>query len=221
MFSCLENQDIPISKFIRKIVTGIGVLFFTIVFQFPQLLMNHAYASQVSMGNQNFNMDYRVYSNRKELKENVQFVKSKLSEEKEKQRQEMEQRIDEQRKLARVNQPYTRFSGRGSDLVSAGGTIQTGSFTAYNSDPRQCDGDPFTTASGKKTAWGVLAGPPGIPFGTKIRIEGFSDDPEGKIFVVWDRGGAIKGNRFDIWFPSYSDAIAFGRQTLQYEILPE
>lgn len=51
--------------------------------------------------------------------------------------------------------------------------------------------------------WSVL------PKGTKVRIEGFENT-----FVVQDTGGAIKGNRIDIYMPSYNDCISFGRQKL-------
>ncbi|HHX36719.1 MAG TPA: hypothetical protein GX717_01915 [Clostridiaceae bacterium] len=44
-----------------------------------------------------------------------------------------------------------------------------------------------------------------IPFGTTVIINGHE-------YVAEDRGGAIKGNRIDIFFDSHEEALAFGRQ---------
>ena len=47
-----------------------------------------------------------------------------------------------------------------------------------------------------------------IPFGTKVYIEGVGER------VVQDRGGSIKGNKIDIFFDNHSDALKFGRRTV-------
>lgn len=44
-----------------------------------------------------------------------------------------------------------------------------------------------------------------IPFGTTVIING-------REYIAEDRGGAIKGNRIDIFFDSHEEALAFGRQ---------
>ncbi len=54
-----------------------------------------------------------------------------------------------------------------------------------------------------------------FPLGTLIVIEGF----DGIVFEVQDRGGAITGNKVDIYFPTHSEAVKFGRQKLQVWIL--
>jgi len=84
--------------------------------------------------------------------------------------------------------------------------------TGYSSTVDQCDADPFTTASGTKVHLGTMACPPQYPFGTKIKIEGVGN------FVCEDRGGAIKGNHFDMWFPSRSEALQWGKKTVVAEI---
>jgi len=74
------------------------------------------------------------------------------------------------------------------------------------------------TASGKPvTANGSLfvAADRSIPFGTKIKVPGYAD---GKAVPVLDRGGAIKGNRLDVYFPTHQAALNWGRQTLTVEI---
>jgi 3D (Asp-Asp-Asp) domain-containing protein len=51
-----------------------------------------------------------------------------------------------------------------------------------------------------------------LPFGTKVIIDG-------NTYIVQDRGGAIKGNRIDLYFDSHQEALNFGRQTKEVTIL--
>lgn len=81
--------------------------------------------------------------------------------------------------------------------------------TAYTSCSKECDNTPFITASGQKVRWGIVAADKTYPFGTKIYIPYF-----GQVFEVQDRGGAIKGNRIDIWFQDRKEAIKFGVKKL-------
>ena len=70
------------------------------------------------------------------------------------------------------------------------------------------------TASSVKAVEGVTAAmDKSIPFGTKIYIEGVGER------IVQDRGGAIKGNRIDLYFDDHQSALNFGRQTKQVTIL--
>ena len=68
------------------------------------------------------------------------------------------------------------------------------------------------TADGTGVHWGVIAAPREIPFGTKMKIDGFGDT----VFTVNDRGGYIKkvGDtyRIDVWFPRHGDAEKYGRR---------
>ena len=52
-----------------------------------------------------------------------------------------------------------------------------------------------------------------IPFGTKVYIDGVGER------IVQDRGGAITGNRIDLYFDSHEKALEFGRQTKQVTII--
>jgi 3D (Asp-Asp-Asp) domain-containing protein len=36
--------------------------------------------------------------------------------------------------------------------------------------------------------------------------------------VVWDRGGAIKGNKIDLLFPSHQEALEWGRQYITVKV---
>lgn len=69
------------------------------------------------------------------------------------------------------------------------------------------------TASGKKaTAGRTVAASSSFAFGTKLLING-------KEYVVEDRGGAIKGNRIDIYMSSHKAAIAWGVKYLPVKVV--
>lgn len=81
--------------------------------------------------------------------------------------------------------------------------------TAYCGCAKCCGKTDGITASGTHvTAGRTIAAPPEIPFGTKISINGH-------IYTVEDRGGAIKGNRIDIYFESHQEALDFGVQHIE------
>lgn len=84
--------------------------------------------------------------------------------------------------------------------------------TGYSSTPDQCWGNPFITASGARVHKGTMACPAEYPFGTKIEIEGMGT------YVCEDRGGAIKGNHFDMWFESRGEALNWGVRTVSATI---
>ena len=70
------------------------------------------------------------------------------------------------------------------------------------------------TASGKPvTANGgrFVAADPSLPFGTMLFIPGYND---GRPTEVLDRGGAIKGNRLDVYFPTHQQARQWGVKKL-------
>lgn len=74
------------------------------------------------------------------------------------------------------------------------------------------------TASGIEPSWGTIAvDPKQIPMGTKVALSNFP----GVVFTAQDTGGAIKENRIDVWFPSYEQAINFGRQNVLVTILDD
>lgn len=52
-----------------------------------------------------------------------------------------------------------------------------------------------------------------LPLGTVVEIEGIGER------VVQDKGGAIKGNRIDLFFYHHSDALAFGVQELEVTVI--
>lgn len=67
------------------------------------------------------------------------------------------------------------------------------------------DGDPSKTATGTKPTAGktIAVDPSVIPYGAKVVIDG-------KEYFAEDCGGAIKGNRVDVFFDTHQEALDFG-----------
>jgi 3D (Asp-Asp-Asp) domain-containing protein len=72
----------------------------------------------------------------------------------------------------------------------------------------------YTTASGYKIKPGdrFVAADKSLPFGTEVQIPGYGN------VQVKDRGGAIKGNRLDVYFDTHREALKWGVKTLQVKI---
>jgi 3D (Asp-Asp-Asp) domain-containing protein len=69
------------------------------------------------------------------------------------------------------------------------------------------------TASGTRAARGTIAADTArYPFGTVMQVEGYG------FGRVEDRGGAIKGDRIDLFFPSHGEALQWGRRRLPVRI---
>lgn len=86
--------------------------------------------------------------------------------------------------------------------------------SAYTAAADECGKNDGVTASGLKVAEKrTLACPANYPFGTTIRIEGMGD------YRCEDRGGAIKGNKFDIYMETKAEAFGFGRQHLVAQVI--
>lgn len=108
--------------------------------------------------------------------------------------------------------PSRGTSTRDESVRVADGRTYT--LTAYCSCSKCCGPyDGSTTASGTTPKWGTVAAPKSLAFGTRVEIDGLGT------FTVEDRGGAIKGDILDVWFPSHAEALAFGRQTKTVKIL--
>ncbi|MCQ2559533.1 MAG: 3D domain-containing protein, partial [Clostridia bacterium] len=72
----------------------------------------------------------------------------------------------------------------------------------------------FRTATGINPYRGIVAVDTSvIPFGTKLYIEGYG------IAIAADRGGAIKGNRVDLFMESYNEAIHWGIKNVKAYVL--
>ena len=79
--------------------------------------------------------------------------------------------------------------------------------TAYTGDS--------ITSTGKRPKWGTIAvDPTVIPYGTKVYIPQFN-----KTFIAEDCGGAIKGNKIDIFMNDESSVYNWGRKTIDIYIV--
>ena len=71
------------------------------------------------------------------------------------------------------------------------------------------------TATGTKPKWGTIAvDPTVIPYGTKVYIPKFD-----MVFTAEDCGGAIKGNKIDIFMNSKNESYTWGRRNIEIYIL--
>ena len=87
--------------------------------------------------------------------------------------------------------------------------------TAYTASCNGCSG---TTATGvnlhaNPNAKVIAVDPRVIPLGSKVYVDGYG------YAIASDTGGAIKGNKIDVFFPSKSDAYRWGRKTVKIKVL--
>ena len=92
--------------------------------------------------------------------------------------------------------------------------------TAYSPDARSCGGSADgITASGYSVytnGMKLAAADTGrLPFGSLISVPGYDN---GHVVPVLDRGGAIKGNRLDVLFPTHEQARQFGVKKVQVTV---
>jgi 3D (Asp-Asp-Asp) domain-containing protein len=85
-------------------------------------------------------------------------------------------------------------------------------YTAY------CNGCSGITATGinlrSNPNQKVIAVDPNvIPLGSKVYVEGYGTA------IAGDTGGAIKGNRIDVFIPNRSEALKFGRRSVTVKVL--
>jgi 3D (Asp-Asp-Asp) domain-containing protein len=84
--------------------------------------------------------------------------------------------------------------------------------TAYTADCGGCGG---MTALGRRAGKGIVAVDPRvIPIGTRLFIPGYG------FAVAGDTGGDIVGNRIDLGFDSWQEAMSFGRRDVKVYRLP-
>ena len=100
-------------------------------------------------------------------------------------------------------------------LVGSGMLVSRGGENIRYSDVKQMVASGYTytgynTASGVPPHHGVMAVDTSvIPFGTKVYVEGYG------YATARDRGGAIRGNRIDLFFESESEARRWGLRTVK------
>ena len=114
-------------------------------------------------------------------------------------------------KIVQVQQNVTSRGGTITRDTSSG-TTKIFKVTAYCSCAKCCGKATGYTASGTKaTAGRTVAASSQFAFGTKLIING-------KEYVVEDRGGAVTGNKIDIYMNSHAEALAWGVKYLPVEV---
>jgi len=92
--------------------------------------------------------------------------------------------------------------------------------TAYCPCKKCCGSNAIgLTASGRNVRYNdgrFVAADSKFKFGAKLIIPGYHSD---KPVEVLDRGGAIKGDKLDVFFPTHQEAIAWGRKTIPVTVL--
>ena len=110
--------------------------------------------------------------------------------------------------------PITASRGTGNDGALRYSKVLTMTATAY--DPSVGN----RTATGIAPYKGVVAVDPRvIPLGTRLYVETSDGSYVYGNAVAADTGGAIKGNKIDLWLPSRAEALSFGRRTVTVYVL--
>lgn len=110
----------------------------------------------------------------------------------------------------------TNTTNNNQTTTSSTNTTDYIAFTATGYCPcsKCCGKTNGITAMGTKATQGkTVAMSSKYAFGTKVEIKGMGT------YTVEDRGGAIQGNKIDIYFNTHSQALAFGRKTVYLKII--
>ena len=121
-----------------------------------------------------------------------------------------------QEPVNKIVQVQKKVTSRSSTLprvssTSTGGTVYK--ITAYCPCSKCCGKTTGRTASGTTaTAGRTVAASSKFAFGTKLNIGGH-------VYTVEDRGGAINGNKIDIFVNSHAEALAWGVRYLNVSVV--
>lgn len=119
-------------------------------------------------------------------------------------------------KIVQVNKVTSRSGTTTRAAVATVATTTSGTqvykITAYCSCAKCCGKATGRTAMGTKaTAGRTVAASGKFAFGTKLNINGH-------VYTVEDRGGAINGNKIDIYVNSHAEALAWGVRYLPVSV---
>lgn len=87
--------------------------------------------------------------------------------------------------------------------------------TAYCPCPHCCGKSDGITSTGVKARVNrtIAVDPAVIPLGTQVYLEGLG------IYIAEDTGGAIKGNRIDLFMKNHNQALIFGTKKIKAYLL--
>ncbi|SFM97523.1 3D domain-containing protein [Psychrobacillus psychrodurans] len=108
---------------------------------------------------------------------------------------------------ATVSSSIVEPASSGEEMI-----VTATAYTAY------CEGCSGTTAYGidlraNPNQKVIAVDPRIIPLGTKVWVEGYGEA------IAGDTGGAIKGNKIDVFIPSYDNAIAWGVKEVKIKVI--
>jgi len=114
-----------------------------------------------------------------------------------------------------------------STLSRGGSILYLGKIraTAYSLAVADCEkgrgdaGYGITTSGKYVTPWQTVAMDKSIPFGTRVYIPYFKDYPNHGVFINEDHGGAIEGNRIDIFMEDSKECDIFGVKYLDIYVI--
>lgn len=114
------------------------------------------------------------------------------------------------------------LASRGGEDVGRYSQILTMTATAYTGDVACTGKSDGITATGVQAKKGVVAVDPNvIPLGSKLYIESSDGSYVYGTAVAADTGGAIKGNKIDLCFNTYQEAVNFGRKSVKVYVLQD
>lgn len=129
---------------------------------------------------------------------------------------EIKRQILNQKEIKKMVPTIIKVGSREAVVETSRGTVRyrevlTMEASAYL--PTDGDGRGIT-ATGMVARRGVVAVDPDvIPLGSRLYIPGYG------MAIAADTGGAISGNRIDLLMDSYSEAMEFGRQSIEVYVL--
>ncbi len=109
--------------------------------------------------------------------------------------------------------------------------------TAYNSLESQTNAQPFITATGAQTRWGIIAVSRDllgfeVPYGSLVRLRDLGNYHTGRghgayqtlldgsdLFVVEDTMHPRKTNQIDLWFADYASAVNWGVRRVELDVV--
>jgi len=109
--------------------------------------------------------------------------------------------------------------------------------TAYNSLESQTNAQPFITATGARTRWGIIAVSrdllgDDLPYGSLVRLTDLGNFLTGRgagayqtlldgadVFIVEDTMHPRKTGQIDLWFADYASAVNWGVRRVEVELV--
>lgn len=109
--------------------------------------------------------------------------------------------------------------------------------TGYNSLQNQTNSQPFITATGASTRFGIVAVSRDLlggrlPYGSLVRIRDLGNYHNGngvgafqtmldaqQVFIVEDTMHPRKSDQIDVWFAAYDDAVRWGVRQVEVEVV--